>query len=429
MLPGPGAGSPAGGIKIRRLVILLAGCGVVIAASAGCAARPAPSAVRGPGRPGRATVYVVSQGSKTVTPVVAATGKAGRPVKVANGPDALAVGPDGRTVWVVSTSRPGFVTPIRTATNTASARIRVGELPFGVAVTPDGETAWVVNYKTVTPVDTGTGRAGRPIRLGLGIGDHADAIVISPDGRTAYVAAAFTVVPVNLARRRAGQPIRLGNHVSMQASVVMTPDGRKLYVLTGSDLVPMLVIPVDTVTGTAGRPITRAGAASAIAMAPDGKTVYAGSTIGKYPASSSVIVPVITSTDKASKPIKVGRPSPDAGVSSLAVTPSGKKVYVAADTAVYPVDTRTREAGRPIRVAPRGYIPTVLAISPDGKTAWVVSVNYNSRPAAGLLTPISLSTNQAGKPIRVGPNPICLLITTGHPTSHPEQGSCSYAPR
>jgi len=374
-------------------------------------------------------VYVVSQGSKTVTPVVAAAGKAGRPVKLANGPDALAMGRDGKTVWVVSTSWPGFVTPIRTATNTASGRIRVGELPFDVAVTPDGKTAWVVNYKTVTPVDAGSGRAGRPIRLGLGVGDHADAIVLSPDGKTAYVASAFTVVPIHLAYLRAGHPIRLGNHGSMQASVVMTPDGRTLYVLTGTDLAPMPVIPVNTVTGTAGRPITRAGAASAIAMAPDGKTVYAASTTGKDPTSTSVIVPVSTSTNKASKPIKIGRPGPLAGVSSLAVTPSGKKVYVAANTAVYPVDTRARKAGRPITVAPHGYIPTVLAISHDGTTAWVVSVNYNSRPAAGLLTPISLSTNQAGKPIRVGPNPVCLLITTGHPTPHPEQGSCSYVPR
>jgi DNA-binding beta-propeller fold protein YncE len=372
-------------------------------------------------------VYVVSQGSKTVTPVVAGSGKAGRPVRVASGPDALAVGPDGRTVWVVSTSRPGFVTPIRTATNTASGRIKVGDLPFDMAVTPDGKTAWVVNYNTVTPVDTGTGRAGRPIRLGLGVADHADAIVISPDGKTAYVASAFTVVPIHLAHRRAGNPIRLGNHVSMQARVVMTPDGRKLYVLTGSDLAPLPadVIPVDTTTGKAGRPITRAGAASAVVMAPDGKTVYAGSTIGKDPASTSVVVPVSTSTNRASKPIKVGRPGPLAGVSSLAVTPSGKKLYVAANTAVYPVDTRTRKAGPPIRVAPHGYIPRVLAISPGGKTAWVVSVNYSSRPAAGLLTPISISTNHAGKPIRVGPKPVCLLITPGHSAPRPEQGSCS----
>jgi hypothetical protein len=83
-------------------------------------------------------------------------------------------------------------------------------------------------------------------------------------------------------------------------------------------------------------------------------------------------------------------------------------------------------AGRPITVAPRGYTPTVLAISPGGKTAWVVSVNYNSRPAAGLLTPISISTNHAGKPIRVGPKPVCLLVTAGHPTRRPPQGSCSF---
>ena len=113
-------------------------------------------------------------------------------------------------------------------------------------------------------------------------------------------------------------------------------------------------------------------------------------------------------------------------MSSLAVTPSGKKVYVAANTAVYPVDTRTNKVGRPIRVAPHGYIPTVLPISPGGKTAWVVSVNYNSHPPAGLLTPIIISTNQAGNPIRAAKDPVCLLVTTGHPTSHPEQGSCSF---
>jgi DNA-binding beta-propeller fold protein YncE len=146
-------------------VIVLGGTGVVVAAaSAAYAAHQGPSTAQGPDAPGRATVYVVSQGSKTVTPVFAATRTAGRPIKVANGPDALAVGRDGKTVWLVSTnygtiSGHGFVTPIRTASNMASGRIRVGKLPFDVAVTPDGKTAWVVNYKTVTPVDTRTGRA------------------------------------------------------------------------------------------------------------------------------------------------------------------------------------------------------------------------------------------------------------------------------
>ena len=403
---------------------MLALCGVVVAISAACAARPAPSPARSLVKSGRATVYVVSQGPKTVTPVLAATGEAGRPVRVAADPDALASGPDGRIVWAVSGSNfsgHGFVTPIRTASNTASGRIRVGHAPFGVAVTPDGKTAWVVNTNSVTPVDTGTARAGRPIRLGLDAADHADAIVISPDGKTAYAAAAFTVVPIHLAQRRAGKPIRLGNHMSMRASLVMTPNGRKLYVLTGSDLaaLPSDVIPGDTVTGRAGKPIVRAGAANALAMAPDGKAVYAGSTIGKDPASTSVVVPIATHTNKASKPIKVGRKGPLAGVSSLAVTPDGKKIYVSANAAVYPVDTRTHRVGRPIKVAPHGYVPSALSISPDGKTAWVISVNYNVRPAAGLLTSISISTNHAGKPVRVGPRPVCLLITAGHPTKRP----------
>jgi hyaluronoglucosaminidase len=283
-----------------------------------------------------------------------------------------------------------------------------------------------VNYSTLTPVDTGTGRTGKPIRLGLGVGDHADAIVITPDGKTAYVAAAFTVVPIQLAHRRAGQPIRLGNHMSMQASVVMTPDGRKLYVLTSSDLAPLPgdVIPVDTTTGKAGRPITRAGAASAIAMAPDGKAVYAGSTIGEDPASAGVVIPISTSTNKVSKPIKVGRPGPLAGVSSLAVTPDGEKIYVAAQHRRLPgghahPQGRSAHQSRAARLH-----PDCARDQHWWETAWVLTVNCNSRPAAGLLTRISINTNNAGEPIHVGTRPVCLLIIPGHPDPHPEQGTC-----
>jgi DNA-binding beta-propeller fold protein YncE len=68
----------------------------------------------------------------------------------------------------------------------------------------------------------------------------------------------------------------------------------------------------------------------------------------------------------------------------------------------------------------------VIAISPDGKTAWVASINNNN---AGLLTPISIATNTAGKPIRVGAGPVCLLITTGGPSDGPRKGSCGFVAR
>jgi len=294
-------------------------------------------------------------------------------------------------------------------------------LPFDVAITPDGKTAWVVNYTTVTPVATATGHPARPIKAALGTGDHANAIVISPDGTTAYVAASFAVIPVDLATRRAGKPILLGNHEWFQSIMVMTPDGRRLYVTPGGSLYP-----VTTATRTAGKPIRATGVVGALAMSPAGKTVYAGSVVGRPAAPVNAVVPISTATSKASKPIRIDAPGLlNAGVSSIAITPAGKTLYAATSTTVYPVNLVTRKTGR--AMAPRGYQPSVIAISPDGKTAWVASINNNT--PAGVLTPITIATNTPGKPIRVGADPVCLLVTTGHPATSPRQGSCTYIAR
>jgi DNA-binding beta-propeller fold protein YncE len=50
---------------------------------------------------------------------------------------------------------------------------------------------------------------------------------------------------------------------------------------------------------------------------------------------------------------------------------------------------------------------TVIAMSPDGKTVYVL--NYRgSHPRT--ITPINVATNTAGTPIPVGVNPISMVI-------------------
>jgi YVTN family beta-propeller protein len=89
---------------------------------------------------------------------------------------------------------------------------------------------------------------------------------------------------------------------------------------------------------------------------------------------------------------------------SIAVTPDGKTVYAVSLTAgvVNPISTATNTAGRPIRV---GKQPQAIAITPDGKTAYVST--YRS----GTVIPISTATNTAGRPIRVGKGSYTLGIT------------------
>jgi len=52
----------------------------------------------------------------------------------------------------------------------------------------------------------------------------------------------------------------------------------------------------------------------------------------------------------------------------------------------------------------------------------VFTVNTAGAPPPPVATATATIT---GKPIRVGPRPVCLLITPGHQAPRPQQGSCS----
>jgi hyaluronoglucosaminidase len=64
-----------------------------------------------------------------------ATNKAGRAIPVGNVPGAIAITPDGKTVYVANWDA-GTVTLISTATNKPGPAIRTGKTPFAIAITP-----------------------------------------------------------------------------------------------------------------------------------------------------------------------------------------------------------------------------------------------------------------------------------------------------
>jgi DNA-binding beta-propeller fold protein YncE len=103
---------------------------------------------------------VANAASGTVTPITLATGRSGPPVRVRGYPLALAVTPDGRTVYAVSWLA-GTVTPITVGPNRAGQPIRTGSYPVAITMAPGGRTAYVVNFgsNTVTPVSTSTNTA------------------------------------------------------------------------------------------------------------------------------------------------------------------------------------------------------------------------------------------------------------------------------
>ena len=126
-------------------------------------------------------------------------------------PVALALTPDGRTLYVaINGDRnpyfPGghYVVPIDVATGAPGSPIPVGRGPGALAIAPDGRVLYVAcgDDGTITPVAVATGRPLPPIQVATAWSGDPAALAAAPDSRTIYAAnESGTVVVISLARR------------------------------------------------------------------------------------------------------------------------------------------------------------------------------------------------------------------------------------
>ena len=117
---------------------------------------------------------------------------------------------------------------------------------------------------------------------------------------------------------------------------------------------------------------------------------------------SGTVTPIDLETRRPGPPIAVG-PSPE----SIAITPDGKTAYVTNfDATVTPIDLATDRPGRPIRTVASQQED--IAIAPDGRTAYVVDEDDLLN---GTVTPIDLVKGIALAPILVAKLPTTIAIT------------------
>jgi DNA-binding beta-propeller fold protein YncE len=197
--------------------------------------------------------------------------------------------------------RPAWLTPLMAGA--AAAAMIAGAAPAsGAAQTPRAGhapspalpfTAYVANEgaNTLTPVNTATGTAGKPIRTGT----NPEAVVITPNGKTAYVMTGNTVTPVDTATNMALPPIKTCQRIKIcdPQALAITPNGKTAYVVDYSGM----VTPIDTATNTALDPIKIPAAAIDIAITPNGKTAYVTDGTG-------TVTPINTATNTAGPAIK-----------------------------------------------------------------------------------------------------------------------------
>jgi YVTN family beta-propeller protein len=126
------------------------------------------------------------------------------------------------------------------------------------------------------------------------------------------------------------------------------------------------------------------------------------------------VTPIDTTTNAAGAAIPVCC-SPVA----VAITPDGKTAYVITEASqdpnlftgtVTPIEiTNNNKVDTPI---PIGIAPTGIAITPDGTTAYVTNRLSDS------VTPIDTATKTAGTPITLGSEPFYVAITPDGKTAY-----------
>lgn len=319
------------------------------------------------------TIYLGGDEPNTVVPVSTVTDTAGKPIQLGQVASQILITPNGKTAYVLTLpdlSGSVEIIPIATATNSPekAIKVNVGMMaggPHQMAITPDGKTLYIVAPNkqllkapsSVIPLSTATNMPGKPIKIQ---GVDVSQVVMNPDGRTLYAIGQSTngaeVVPITTATNIAGMPVRVAGGA---AALGITPDGQILYLVGSSG-----VIPFATATNAPEKPVKIGGDISVIAVTPDGETAYVLSqpTMKYQPppctGQTGEVTPIATATNLPGRSIRV-RCEPYA----VAITPDGATLWVAsAENTLTPIATATNTPGKPITTV--GTIQSI-AVSPS----------------------------------------------------------------
>lgn len=352
------------------------------------------------------------------------------------GPASPATAATGTFVYVANKGRNSVsqfdVSGVGALTPLAPATVPSGPFPNAIAVSPQGNNAYVVDAGAVdapaneisqyniNPI-TGQLTPKSPATITAGNGD---AIAVTPNGTSVYVAdtegvSQYSVNP-NTGDLTPKTPATV--HAGRgPTAITVTPNGKTLYVAnieantisqydinpTTGDLTPKSPATVRTGDGPQFIRIAPGGNSAYVVGSGSGKSVTRHSTAGRRApnggkggtVSQYTINPKtgdLTPKTPATLPIA-------GGPHDLAIAPNGKNAYVVTvlDNTVsqYRINPRTGTlSSKPSATAATGLHPENIVIAPDGKNAYVDSENdgrvsqYTINPSTGKIERMSPAT-------------------------------------
>jgi DNA-binding beta-propeller fold protein YncE len=401
---------------IKVAIASIAGIGIVAAVAPtafGALNHPAPAPATGRRAP--ETLFVADHDG-TVTPIRVAATSAGRPIQintVPGGASPMATAANGRVVYVSSGS--GTVTPITTTTGNAGAPIQATRaLLSDLVVTPDGRKAYAIaNSSGIVPVNLVTRRPGRLIR-----DFYAEQLTMTPNGATLYVADRLAgVIPIRTATATKLRPIPHTTYV-----LAMAKNGKTVY-LTCVPFASITcsnsggsIIPVSTATNRARKAIQVQGRILQLVIAASGRIAYAltASAVNGQQFEPARVIPVNLATGAVGTAIRI--PSTQIP-SAIAITPDGKTLYIASGQAqgdghrafITPVSTAANTLLKRISYADEAV--SFLTVTPDGSMAYFGLGPDVSKGTKNYVVGIRTATNKAQEPIPVAGGSVAEIVT------------------
>jgi DNA-binding beta-propeller fold protein YncE len=298
------------------------------------------------------------------------------------GADALAVSPDGRTLYAANWDEEGDsggITVVNLATGRAGKRIDIGGPATELTMMPGGR----VLYALVAFGDD----SDRLVRVGLTTlrpeGQIAfryggEAMVAGPTGSLLYVLAetsrdSMAVIPVDAGsgHEEKGIPVPADSQ-----AMVISPDGRTLFIGTGNAnrKDPGEIIPVDARSGKTGDPVRFPHAVIGLAISPGEHRLFGLASDyqcgdGGACGGRCDLVGIDMTTGAALRPVRL-----DSGCDQVEVAPNQRRLLVlSSDNSLTGVNNMTGQVEKTIRTA--GFIASEGACdfltAPNGRTAYV----------------------------------------------------------
>jgi len=235
----------------------------------------------------------------------------------------------------------------------------------------------------------------------IAAGAGAGQVAVSPDGKSVYVTmpsgiAQFDLLDGGMLTPKnppvlpvAGNPI----------TIAVSPDGRSAYV----SLIFNSVAQFDIVAGggtlapKATPTVQLIGELGGVTVSPDGKSVYVGVT-QPSPDSPAAVAQydvgaggAITPKSPPTVPAGIG---PSAGI---AVSPDQKSLYLVNEgsesISQYDVDTAGRLKPKSVDAAGTGDTPSTIALTPNGKSAYVANFGEGPGGAGGSISAYNVLSN------------------------------------